>query len=761
MATVTRPPFNKLCELEDFADPELREALRDVHSFRLGVLPDYPEGACYRGDWEAAMAVRAFRHFGALHAEAVVLGVGAGMAYLLFYLTRHVIRLFAADRYLAADESEAPGFLAMLSQPALVAPYDFDPSRLVVQHMDGRVLQHPDDTFDGVFSAGWIHHAGDLEDVANAAYEMGRVLKPGGVLSLATVYRVAGPPGGMGWPGSKLLLSAAEIERFVVEASGLEPVDELRTTLSEATLATPRDLRLALDHPPDALARPADDEPTPHLLQLHMGYVVTSVHLTLRKTESHPVRNNRWARPREDTRQRVARESETVLVRRSAPLPTVDTGAGDDGATAPGRSGSWATTVDAMEHRLGAQERCTDETARRLGELEHLSERIDEHVEDIRRRLADARMWRDQSSLLLGRAEGWRPPDVSPPLADLPVFGPTTPAGHSHPAWQTHEVTLTGGLRFKVVVDPRVDDPVAHSLANGWTSDEAHIDLMLRFLGPGQKLLDLGAHLGSFSLAAAAAGAEALAVEASPSNVALLRESARQNGFSGLEVALAAAYERPGTLAFIADGPWGQVVDTKGATSVVAVTIDHLLTELNWEPVTFVKMDIEGAEPNALRGMTKLLGEQRPMLLYESNGHTLWQHGSSPEELITHLEGLGYTSFLVDPPHLYRVSSNEIQPHTVADYLASPEPLPAIEGWQVEPALSDSERASRISVECHHGNEFHRSYMAQALESAAPSLLSAPPVVRALDSLLEDPVEGVRTACRWWAQRRRPVARQP
>ena len=51
-------------------------------------------------------------------------------------------------------------------------------------------LRYPDDTFDGIFSSGSIEHFGDLQDVANAAYEMGRVLKPGGVLG--PVHRV--PP---------------------------------------------------------------------------------------------------------------------------------------------------------------------------------------------------------------------------------------------------------------------------------------------------------------------------------------------------------------------------------------------------------------------------------------------------------------------------------------------------------------------------------------------------------------------------------------
>ncbi len=63
-----------------------------------------------------------------------------------------------------------------------------------MQHIDGRWLRFPDETFDGIYSSGSIEHFGGLDFVANAAFEMGRVLKPGGVLTLSTEFKIAGPP---------------------------------------------------------------------------------------------------------------------------------------------------------------------------------------------------------------------------------------------------------------------------------------------------------------------------------------------------------------------------------------------------------------------------------------------------------------------------------------------------------------------------------------------------------------------------------------
>jgi methyltransferase FkbM-like protein len=43
-------------------------------------------------------------------------------------------------------------------------------------------------------------------------------------------------------------------------------------------------------------------------------------------------------------------------------------------------------------------------------------------------------------------------------------------------------------------------------------------------------------------------------------------------------------------------------------------TIDELVAELNLTRVDFIKMDIEGAEKNALRGARQTLGRFRPRL---------------------------------------------------------------------------------------------------------------------------------------------------
>ena len=71
----------KLCELGDFADPELRELIREAYEADLEHFgdPDFPTGREYRKYWEMAMTLRTFRNLGVFREDARVLGVGQGV----------------------------------------------------------------------------------------------------------------------------------------------------------------------------------------------------------------------------------------------------------------------------------------------------------------------------------------------------------------------------------------------------------------------------------------------------------------------------------------------------------------------------------------------------------------------------------------------------------------------------------------------------------------------------------------------------------
>lgn len=288
-------PFNKVCEIEDFADPALTAILRTAFAHRPHELPvGFPSGHEDRRDWEWAMVLRSLHHFGAVTSGATLLGVAAARSDLAFYLTQQVRQVFAVDRYVAMAETALVAALRMMTRPEDFAPFPIDRTKLVVQDMDPWSLRYPDATFDGVFVG---RHSGlrQLEDAAHASFEVGRVLKPGGVASVILDLRLAGPPGATGSPGG-LVLSSDHIERFVVAASGLEPVDEVRLVPSTTTLETRREVAFASQHRSGG-ASVAVPPGYPRLVVVRDGYVSTSAHVCLRKTERYPCVPNRWAAP--------------------------------------------------------------------------------------------------------------------------------------------------------------------------------------------------------------------------------------------------------------------------------------------------------------------------------------------------------------------------------------------------------------------------------------------------------------------------------
>ena len=131
---------------------------------------------------------------------------------------------------------------------------------------------------------------------------------------------MAGPPNEDGWDPSVILFSPAKLQRWIVEASGLEPVDALDTTLSDETLSVQRDLLSFLNaakqvtHPTQKIGI------YPNLILYHEGYLFCSVHLALRKPYSGWGTANRWAAPDSATRDEVMAGKHAAVAALAAPV---------------------------------------------------------------------------------------------------------------------------------------------------------------------------------------------------------------------------------------------------------------------------------------------------------------------------------------------------------------------------------------------------------------------------------------------------------
>ncbi|MDP3001364.1 MAG: FkbM family methyltransferase [Bryobacterales bacterium] len=245
-------------------------------------------------------------------------------------------------------------------------------------------------------------------------------------------------------------------------------------------------------------------------------------------------------------------------------------------------------------------------------------------------------------------------------LAALPVYDAvraTLRHGAPDCPWQRVFATARDGERLSALArsidptvsvighDPRLDiQQVASPERSFWIrrsgSSRSGRDLLVYLLSEhrwmaesspastvrnGDVVIDCGAHVGVFVHTALKRGARTVvAVEPEPVNVECLRRNfAREIEAGQVIVVPKGVWSAETNLALSLgvenSGMNSMVMEERGAKLQVAVTtIDKLVRELGLPRVDYIKMDIEGAEREALAGALATLREFRPRLMLDS-----------------------------------------------------------------------------------------------------------------------------------------------
>ena len=191
----------------------------------------------------------------------------------------------------------------------------------------------------------------------------------------------------------------------------------------------------------------------------------------------------------------------------------------------------------------------------------------------------------------------------------------------------------------------------------------------------GDAFLDIGAHIGWYSLALARnvpAGIRVVAFEPDTQNRELLRQNVELNGARAVTIVDRAVSDHAGTERFYRYARKNQgrhsllPINEGDVVEVECVTLDATLPRLGIAParVALAKLDIEGGELQALRGGRSLLGAA-PRLLLEYSPRLMRQAGQDPAELLDLLHGAGYTAWDIDSDRPRIIARNELE--AVAD----------------------------------------------------------------------------------------------
>jgi FkbM family methyltransferase len=160
-------------------------------------------------------------------------------------------------------------------------------------------------------------------------------------------------------------------------------------------------------------------------------------------------------------------------------------------------------------------------------------------------------------------------------------------------------------------------------------------------LEEGDVFIDVGSHIGKYTIPAArlvGSSGLVISVEPHPENYAVLVENVMLNKLTNVIALNVAAWDRECYLRlFIGDSAGHSVKRNYGSGYIVvrALPIDLIIKELNVRVVDFIKIDVEGAELEVLKGLSNTLKEFKPKLIIEVSEE-------NKDKVFKFLENYGY-----------------------------------------------------------------------------------------------------------------------
>ena len=173
------------------------------------------------------------------------------------------------------------------------------------------------------------------------------------------------------------------------------------------------------------------------------------------------------------------------------------------------------------------------------------------------------------------------------------------------------------------------------------------------FLKPGNTFIDVGANKGDFSLLAAklvGANGRVLAFEPEPTNFKWITKSIEKNGYKNITLYDTALGDRNGQVElFLCEkSGWhtivkGQKFRDYGVINVRAKTLDSVLEDVDFsDPINVMKIDVEGAELQVLKGASNILIQSKNLIILIDIHPTL---GVDPRGICEFLERQGFSIF--------------------------------------------------------------------------------------------------------------------
>ncbi len=193
--------------------------------------------------------------------------------------------------------------------------------------------------------------------------------------------------------------------------------------------------------------------------------------------------------------------------------------------------------------------------------------------------------------------------------------------------------------------------------SNNGIFEPQEIELVKQHVSLGDTVVDIGANIGYYTLIFARLVGEhgkVFAFEPDPTNFALLKKNVEINGYSNVVlVPKAVSNENKTAKLFLCEHNQGmhRVYNSVFCNDSIEIEFLKLDDYFQDEKISFIKIDIEGAEYNAIQGMRNLL--------YRNRGVKLLTEFSPAASLENEIDSTDYVILLVDLGfNIYSVGEN-------------------------------------------------------------------------------------------------------
>ncbi|MBS7609835.1 FkbM family methyltransferase [Candidatus Bathyarchaeota archaeon] len=159
---------------------------------------------------------------------------------------------------------------------------------------------------------------------------------------------------------------------------------------------------------------------------------------------------------------------------------------------------------------------------------------------------------------------------------------------------------------------------------------------MKQFIRPGMVFIDVGAFVGFYSILAASLGARVIALEPDPRNFRILLFNIELNGKEMKERILAINAAVGANEGFLTIKLADSLAETSatnylgndrvvGVIKVPLLSLDTLVRSQGLQRVDAIKIDVEGAGYDVVKGASSIIRKFRPHIILEVHG---WVHGN-------------------------------------------------------------------------------------------------------------------------------------